>query len=128
MGNALQEAVEWLNRIREQHAATTVEVYNGETTIEVPATVDRTNFRTFDEAGNYIRYTERDFIIRADALVFAGVQRLPTRDWRIRLTTGLRHFTYQVSAPPGEQVFRYSDHAGVALRIHTKLLGVEDES
>jgi hypothetical protein len=125
MVNAFKEAAVWMAKVRDERFATTVEVHNGEETIEVPATISSTRFRTFDENDNYIYYTSVDFVVTAGRLVFGGVPRLPTRSWRVRACVGLSNGTYQLSAPSGEQCFKYDDPHGVSLRLHTLKIGTE---
>lgn len=84
-------------------------------TLSLKAVAGRTVFRTSDDSGAYVRTETRDFIVPAglldfepevgDEIVFAGS-------------------VYEVLAPGGESVWRWSDRFKTALRIHTKEIGV----
>lgn len=70
-------------------------------------------------------YTDRDFIVAAEDLVFSGQTILPQRGDKIREMRGTQTFIYEVSAPAGEPEWRWSDPHNKLLRIHTKLINVE---
>ena len=80
----------------------------------VKAVVGRTVFRSMTEYGAWVRTETRDFIIPAgqldlepqtgDEIVYQGD-------------------VYEVLAPNGEPVWRWSDPQQTALRIHTKNTG-----
>ena len=76
--------------------------------------VGRTSFRSQNDSGVWIRTSSHDFIVKADALPFE-----PEPGDEI-LHDGLE---YEVLAPNGESVSRWSDPHGTAIRIHTKLIG-----
>lgn len=77
----------------------------------VIAVLGKTIFRTQDDYGAYIRYEARDFIVKAGLLNFEP----ESGDKIICLGS-----TYEVLAPHGESVSRWSDPEKTALRIHTK--------
>jgi hypothetical protein len=100
----------------------TVIYQRGSMSVEVPATVGRTEFETVDEHGLVVRTESRDFLVLADHLVLDGERALPKPGDRISEPSGNLEFVYEVMAPAGEPVYRYSDPYRKALRIHTKLI------
>lgn len=75
------------------------------------AVLGKTIFRTQDDYGTFVRYEARDFIVRAGLLNFE-----PEAGDKIKCLGS----TYEVLAPQGESVSRWSDPQKTALRIHTK--------
>ena len=79
-------------------------------------TIGRTVFRTTNEYGSWVRIETRDVIFRkgelalepqvGDIIIFDGAE-------------------YEVLAPQGESVWRWSDPYRTAMRVHTKLVGEE---
>lgn len=82
-------------------------------TVAIPG---QTAFRTSDARGMSLIERSSDFIFRASDLVFAGGPVVPDRGDQVDFA-GRR---YRVSAPPGEDVWRWGD-AGTRqiLRVHT---------
>lgn len=78
------------------------------------AVAGKTLFRVQNDCGEYIRTESRDFIVRSDALGFEP----ETGD-----TVEFKGGVYEVLAPGGESVWRWSDPYKTALRIHTKYTG-----
>lgn len=80
----------------------------------VRATIGRSAYRTTNECGAWVRVEMLDFIFRkgelnlepqaGDIIVFNGAE-------------------YEVLAPPGESIWRWSDPYKMAIRVHTKLVG-----
>ena len=82
----------------------------------IRAVVGRTVFRSTDVDGIWTRIETRDFIVRADQLG------LEPRQGDVIDFDGCE---YEVLAPYGEPVWRWSDPYRTARRIHTKLTGGE---
>ena len=84
----------------------------------IPAVIGRTVFRASDGYGMTTRTESRDFIVR-------------TRDMPEEPQSGDRFVwkgvVYEVLAPSGEPVWRWSDGYLNARRIHTKETGREEE-
>lgn len=123
--NAMAVAVKWALGVIKEHAGVDVTVSNGETSIEIRATLGSVKFATINASDNFIRYTAPDFIVDRLDLRFDGVVRLPTRDWTIERVDNGKRYRYQPSAPDGEQVFRV-DATNQMVHIHTTLIGVVD--
>ena len=111
----LENAAEWLEsqRIRELSVSIVYQRRGGET-LNIPATLGRTLFRAENEYGVTIRTETRDFLIAAE--------NLPDDPERgdVILHAGLR---YEVLAPNGEPVWRWSGTGRILRRIHTKEIG-----
>ena len=102
----LENAAEWLEsqRIRELSVPIVYQRRGGET-LNIPATPGRTLFRAENEYGVTIRTETRDFLPeRGDVILHAGLR-------------------YEVLAPNGEPVWRWSGTGRILRRIHTKEIG-----
>ena len=80
----------------------------------VKAVLGRTVFRSQNDYGAWVRTESRDFIVTAEQLDIepqAGDEIVYQGD------------VYEVLAPNGEPVWRWSDPQQTALRIHTKNTG-----
>jgi len=97
----------------------------GASTVEVQATIGRTEFEQADEFGIVTKTESRDYLIRTADLVLDGQPTLPKRGDQIRETDGSTTFVFEVLSPGDEPVFRYSDPYRKALRIHTKHIATE---
>ena len=125
MTDILERGSNWLEDQRVAHASRPVEYQRGESTVEVPASIGRTEFEIDNGVGILERTESRDFLVPAVSLVLNDTQTLPKRGDRIRETIGTVTFTYEVMAPGKEPPWRYSDAYRRTLRIHTKLIGTE---
>lgn len=123
MADLIREGMERLADLRESFAAVNITYRRGGSSATVKATIGKTDFRVVDVEGNYVRVTERDYLIKAAALVLSGSPITPQRGDLIDVSVGEAVYRYEVHTLPGEQVYRPSDPAGVTLRIHTKLKG-----
>jgi hypothetical protein len=119
MGDLLEQAASWLGRMRSAHLSRTVTYSRGGDSVQLTATVGRTEFQVDDGYGVIQTWQSRDYLIAAADLVLGGVTIRPQRGDRI--TDG--GTVYEVLAPGKEDVFRFSDPYGVTLRIHTKVVG-----
>ena len=111
----LEDAAEWLNGKREECLSVTIEYrFRSGGSVELTATVGRTLFRAENEYGVTIRVESRDFLVSAEALPGE-----PQSGDRIVYAGRL----YEVLAPNGEPVWRWSGPQHVTRRIHTKEIG-----
>ena len=120
MADLLATGAAWLADQLQRHAAGIVTYQHGGLSLEVPATIGKTEFLLDDGSGTVVRFHSRDFLIRAAALQVAGVPFLPTPGDRIAETRDGRTYVYEVLAPGTEPAFRYSDPFRQLLRVHTK--------
>ena len=126
MADMLETGAAWLDSQRHAHMAQTVVYSRGGDSVEVAATIGRTEFEQTDEFGVVYRIESRDFLLRTADLILNGSPTLPQAGDRIRETGTGKVFVYEVMAPGGEPPCRYGDNYRMALRIHTKHVGTED--
>lgn len=110
----LEAAAKSLRTAQLDAVADDVVYRRGGESIELKAVPGRTVFRTTDDSGAYVRTETRDFIVPAGSLAFE-----PEPGDEI-VFSGM---VYEVLAPGGESVWRWSDRYRTALRIHTKEIG-----
>jgi hypothetical protein len=123
----LAKGAAWLEDQRHRHLTRTVVYQRGTNSVEIAATIGRTEFEQADEYGIIRRTEARDYLVRAVDLVIANEQVLPKAGDRIRETDGSVTYIYEVMAPGGEPPWRYSDPYRQTLRIHTKFIGTESQ-
>lgn len=93
---------------------------NGGATLQVEATIGRTEFEVVTASGLVERIESRDFIVAAGVL---GGD--PKRGDRIVETDGVTAWTYEALSMPGQSHWRWADASRTAVRIFTKLVGTE---
>ena len=126
MGNLLGQGAAWLNDQRHKHLTQMVSYHRGVASVELGATVGRSEFEQVDDYGLVQRIESRDYLVQAADLVLNTQRTLPHAGDKIRETQGAQTFVYEVMAPGNEPPYRYSDPQRHALRIHTKLVATED--
>jgi len=124
----LERGSAWLEDQRNRHMTRRVSYQRGNDSVELAATIGRTEFEQADEFGVIHRIDSRDYLVLTTDLVLRGVQTPPKAGDRIRETHGMKTFVYEVLAPGNEPAFRYSDPFRKTLRIHTKHVAEETES
>ncbi len=110
----LENAAEWLNSQLEANLSVPVVYQSKNSRFELTATLGRTLFRAENEYGVTIRVESRDFLIPA--------ARLPVEPQRGDTILYAGH-RYEVLAPNGEPVWRWSGASHITRRIHTKDIG-----
>ena len=111
----LSEAAQWLTeKLEECFSVPVVYISKDGKSFNVTATLGKTLFRTENEYGLTTRIESRDFLIPKSKLPI-----LPQRGDKI-IYDGRR---YEVLAPNGESVWRWSGRTNVLRRIHTKEIG-----
>ena len=125
MADLLQQASAWLDRVRRASLAHTVTYERGEDTVDIPATVGRTDFEAVDTYGVVERTESRDFLVLAAGLVLTGAAVLPEPGDRIREVQDGKTYVYEVMAPAKEPCWKWSDPYRRTLRIHTKEVATE---
>jgi hypothetical protein len=115
--NLLRKGSDWLADQLKANASSPVLYARGSAVVAVQAVIGRTDWAVDTGSGPVINEVSRDFIVLAADLVLPGVGLVvPQRGDKI--TDGT--LTYEVMAPSGQQVWRWSDPFGKAYRIHTK--------
>ena len=120
MVDLLERASHWLEDQRAKHTSRTVAYNRGLASVDVAASIGRTEFEVDDGFGVLTKVESRDFLILAADLVLGLSPTLPERGDRIEETVGTTTFVYEVMAPGKEPHFRYSDPYRKTLRVHTK--------
>ena len=112
--NLLRTAIEWLRGAEFVNLVEPV-VYHqpGRAAESVNAIVGRTVFRQTDVGGMFVRTQTRDFLIGKTNL---------DREPAAGDTIAYDGRTYEVMAPGGEPVWRWSDPYHQVYRIHTKCI------
>lgn len=125
MAEFLSPGVEWLrDKLREDESRPVTYKRDSFRLPDISATIGRTLLKLDDGLGGVrIEYTDRDYLIAAEDLVFGGKQIEPERGDRIEEEDGDKLLTYEVMAPAPEPVWRWSDPYRKILRIHTKEIG-----
>lgn len=111
--NILQQAEQHLNEIRRNYFSSPITYIRsaGKETYSLFATLGKTVFRTEDYTGMTTRIHGVDFIVAADDCPF-----IPKRG-DVILCEGSK---YEVTAPNGEDVWRWSSGNRQSRRIHAK--------
>jgi hypothetical protein len=113
-----------------RHAVATSEVVyrRDDRAVSLQATIGRTEYQQDDGYGIVTRAESRDFLIRALDLAIDGIVTLPEPGDRIEERQCGSTFVYEVLPIGGQQAhYRYSDPFRQTLRIHTKLIGEEEQ-
>lgn len=114
--NLMEKGASFLARKRSELLSVAVRYTRTDgNSMELSACRGSTLFRSTDKNGVTVYTRSVDFIIADPGF-------LPKRGDRIDDGKSV----YEVLAPNGEQVYRFSDHEGISIRIHTKLTGVSN--
>jgi len=119
VSDLLDQGAAWLDGKRKSHMSRTVTYARGATSFSVQATIGRTLFERSDAEGIQTTWESRDYLISAEDIreeLFAS----PAAGDTITEIDDAGTFTYEVMAPPGEKVWKYSDSYRRCMRIHTK--------
>ena len=125
MADLLRQGAAWLDGQRHTHLTQTVRYQREAYSVELAATIGRTEFEQADEYGVLHRIEARDYIILAADLLLGGETVLPKAGDQICETEQAAVHVYEVMASGSEPPWRYSDPYRVALRIHTKHVKTE---
>lgn len=127
MADMLQAAQQWLADTLKAKASGPVSVKAGPIeVVNIQAVKGRTLLQVDDGAGGIrMVWTDRDYLIDAADLAIAGIASEPERGWQIRETANGMVEVYEVLAPAGEPVWRWSDPYRTVYRIHVKFVGTE---
>lgn len=114
MADLLERGSRWLEQQRTQHCSRPVTYVRGAESVDVNATIGRTEYETDDGTWVRVDYTDRDFLILAAELRLAGVMTTPQPGDRIRETGADQVLVFEVID------WRFSDPYRQTFRIETK--------
>lgn len=120
--NMLNTGVAWARAQLAEHASETVAYSRagvGSVTL-TDATIGQTPFRLEDNGKSRIEWGECDLIVPAASLILGGSAVEPRKNDRFTRTVNGASVTFEVSAPVGEQPWRYADQTRTTYRIHGK--------
>ena len=120
MGDLLRTGSDWLEAMRHKHASRTVTYRRGAASVELAATVGRTEYDVDTGHGIVERYESRDYLLRTADLVLGGAAGTPQAGDRIEEVIAGDTVVYAVMAPANEPVWAYSDPGRITMRVHTK--------
>ena len=116
--NLMEKGAAFLAKKRAQCLSVPVEYRRGEEAVhQLAATVGSTLFRADDRYGVTTRTRSVDFIMAAPGFIPEGGDEIRYDGQR-----------FEVLAPNGEPVWRFSDNTGRSIRIHTKFIGVMEHA
>ena len=126
MADLLKIACDWLGGMRLKHTSQLVTYSRGSSSVDVQATLGKTDYEVADESGLTVQAVATDFLIAADQIVLDGIRTLPRPGDQVRLADGDQVKVYEVLDLAGGGHYRPSDPYGQTLRIHTKQVDVEN--
>lgn len=114
-----EAASRWFDQQRRAHLSRTVTVTGIDgMSVAVSASIGSSHYETESEYGAVERWESRDYIVtRAD------LPRLPIPGDIVTEVQDDRTATYEVLAPRSMPVWTTADSYGIAIAIHTKLIG-----
>ena len=112
--------LQYLTQALREHASIAIVYRRRESSVELRAVVGRTDWAAEETEGPVIAWEGRDYLIEAADLVLDGEVTTPKRGDLIEEVRDEATLTYAVLAPPGADVWRYSDPQRVRIRVHTK--------
>lgn len=122
MSDMLQRGQSWLSAKLTQFASRPVVYQRDEVSVELPATIGKSEYEQDDGEGIITRAQVRDFLINTKDLLQSSIGTWPRRGDRILEIDGDTTFVYELMSIGNEPPWRYSDPFRVKLRIHTKLI------
>ena len=118
MTDLLAQAASFLSSVRKTHMSATVVYSRGEDSVELAATLDRSEHELATAEGFATVIESVDFLIAAADLVLNGAAAQPRRGDRIEYAGE----TYEVLDRPGLPAFRREDPHGYTLRVFCKIV------
>ena len=116
----LNQGQSWLAEKLTKHASQTVVYQRDDLSVELSATIGKSEYEQDDGEGIITRAQVRDFLINTKDLLESAIGTWPRRGDQILETDGETTFVYELMSIGNEPIWRYSDPFRVKLRIHTK--------
>jgi len=116
----MEWANNWHAEFRKEQASRMVTYRRGSDTVDVAASIGRTEHQFIDEHGIVRIWQSRDYLILTEDLIIGGIQVEPAAGDVIEDTDiNGDPINYKVM-PMDEEASRYSDKYGKRLRVYTK--------
>lgn len=126
MGDLLEQAADWLTRMRAGHMGRKVTYRRSQQAVEITGTVGNSVFEVVSESGLVELVHSRDYLIAADSLVLNDAAVLPRPGDQIVEGLNGQTLTHEVMCPDrNKPCWRYSDPYRRCLRIYTKQIEVK---
>ena len=122
MSDMLHKGQSWLAAKLTRFASRMVTYQRDEVSVDLPATIGKSEYEQDNGEGVITRAQVRDFLINTKDLLASPIGTWPRRGDRILETDGDTTFVYELMSIGNEPPWRYSDPFRVKLRIHTKLV------
>lgn len=124
MSNLFRTTSDWLGRQRHDYATSPVTYRRGDRSVELLATIGRTEYQQDDGYGIVVRSEARDYLVRVCDLAIDGVETLPEVGDRVDELQNGTVYVYEV-LPLGSQGqhWKYADAFRQTIRIHTRQIG-----
>lgn len=122
MPDLIADAAEWLADELAANLATTVTYRRGSDSVSVSATKGRTQFELENDDGRVTHWEARDWLIDPAALTFGAGTIEPAAGDQIEETAGSTTYTYEITGPPGADVWRWTGPHRQQRRIHSQLV------
>ncbi len=121
MSTLFQRASSFLSRTLPSVAGGNVIIKRGDSQAWTVATWGRSEFQVDTPSSVQVMHTDRDFLIAAADYLLDGQRATPQKGDRITVVEdgATDQEIYEVCAPAGTDVFRFSDPEGNRLRIYT---------
>ena len=121
----MQEAIARLKERLQDSVSITVVYHRGNNLINLICWVGATAFRVNDQTNSRLIWSDRDYLIPVENLKINNVLVTPNYgDWLEETFPDGIVKRFEISAPQGEQAWRYSDQQKMIYRIHTKEMNV----
>lgn len=118
--NRMEQAVDRLKQRMQDSVGKTVVYHRANASTNVVLWLGGTAFRITDQGNSRLIWSDRDYLIPVENLKINNVLVTPEYgDWIEEIIDGVT-FAYELSAPQGEQAWRYADHEHKIYRLHTK--------
>lgn len=110
----------WLSSQMASASGKTVRYARASNFVILNAVVGRTTFDVQDSDGMIVKWTSRDFLIEASALVLARAAVTPQQGDTITEYDGHKTYVHEVNAPTGAQAWEWCGTDRLRMRIHTR--------
>jgi len=125
VADVLAVGAAWLEARRRESLARAVTYCRGADSVELAATVGRSEHEELTADGLVVTHRTRDFLVAAAELILGGEAAAPAAGDRIREDAGGETAVYEVLSVGGRPCWRYEDAHRNTVRVHTKHVATE---